>query len=75
MLGLGFSPSECRRKEDFGVSQRFSGRLSRKTLLPGYDDGDVEIRLPRKPEASGFVNHSMVRKLPSCFFKASLSDH
>ena len=46
MLGLGFGPSECRREEDFGVSQRFSGRLSRKTLLPGYNDGEVEICLP-----------------------------
>ena len=44
---------------------------SRKSALPGHDDGDVEICLSRKPE-NHFVVRSVILSLHSSFFKASL---
>ena len=38
-----------------------------------FEDGDVEIRLSRKPE-DRFVLHSVALSLHSTFFKASLSE-
>lgn len=41
--------------------------------FPVFQDGDVEIRLSRKPE-DRYVRYSIVLSLHSSFFKASLSE-
>ena len=54
------------------LANAFKVSSTRNAPLPGHKDGDVEIRLSRKPEDC-FVVHSVVLGLHSSFFKASFS--